>query len=67
MDVLDPELARQRAKALYSVDAHKQLRRSHENPSITKLYEEYIGEPNGELAHALLHTHYQARMPRGIR
>ena len=67
MDVLDPALARLRAKALYAVDANKQLRRSHENPAITKLYEDYIGEPNGETAHALLHTHYQARMPRGIR
>ena len=67
MEVLDPEIARLRAKALYSVDSHKQLRRSHENPAITKLYEEYIGEPNGQKAHKLLHTHYEARMPRGIR
>jgi iron only hydrogenase large subunit-like protein len=67
MDVLDPELAKLRAKALYSVDSHKQLRRSHENPAITRLYDEYIGEPNGARAHELLHTHYQARMPRGIR
>jgi iron only hydrogenase large subunit-like protein len=67
MDVLDPRIAKIRAQALYSVDSHKQLRRSHENPAITKLYEEYIGEPNGEKAHELLHTHYHARMPRGIR
>ncbi len=67
MDVLDPALAKLRAQALYSVDSHKQLRRSHENPAITKLYEDYIGEPNGERAHELLHTHYHARMPRGIR
>jgi iron-only hydrogenase group A len=67
MDVLDPRIAKIRAQALYSVDSHKQLRRSHENPAITKLYEEFIGEPNGEKAHDLLHTHYHARMPRGIR
>jgi iron only hydrogenase large subunit-like protein len=67
MEVLDPKLAKLRAKALYMVDSNKQLRRSHENPAITKLYEEYIGEPNGEKAHELLHTHYHARMPRGIR
>ena len=39
----------------------KALRKSHENPSIAKLYEEYLGEPNGHKAHELLHTHYYAR------
>jgi len=67
MEVLDPALARLRAKALYDVDAQKQLRRSHENPALMKLYEEFLGEANGEKAHELLHTHYHARMPRGIR
>jgi len=66
-DVLDPEIARLRAKALYDIDSHKQLRRSHENPAIQHLYAEFLGEPNGEKAHELLHTHYHARMPRGIR
>ena len=67
MDVLDPQLSLLRAKALYTIDEHKQLRRSHENPAIEHLYAEFLGEPNGEKAHHLLHTHYQARMPRGIR
>ena len=53
--------------ALYDIDSHKQLRRSHENPAIEHLYAEFLGEPNGPKAHELLHTHYQARMPRGIR
>lgn len=66
-DPLDPETARTRAKALYSIDAQKQLRRSHENPAIEHLYAEFLGDPNGEKAHQLLHTHYQARTPRGIR
>jgi len=64
---LDPDLALGRAKALYTIDDNKQLRRSHENPAIASLYADFIGEPNGEKAHALLHTHYQARMPRGVR
>ena len=64
---LDAGLASQRAKALYAIDDNKQLRRSHENPDIKKLYADYIGEPNGQKAHDLLHTHYQARMPRGVR
>ena len=50
-----------RAKALYDEDAGKALRRSHENPSIQKLYAEFLGEPNGHKAHELLHTHYVAR------
>ena len=66
-DPLDPETARTRAKALYDIDAGKQLRRSHENPAIEHLYTEFLGEPNSEKAHQLLHTHYNARMPRGIR
>ena len=67
MNVLDPELGKLRAKALYEIDSHKQLRRSHENPAIERLYDEFLGEPNGEKAHHLLHTHYQARLPRGIK
>ena len=65
--VLDPELLRKRAQALYTIDDGKQLRRSHENPAVQELYEDFLGEPNGEKAHELLHTHYQAREPRGIR
>lgn len=67
MDVLDPQLPILRSKALYAIDSHKQLRRSHENPAIEHLYQEFLGEPNGEKAHHLLHTHYEARMPRGIK
>jgi iron-only hydrogenase group A len=67
MDVLDPQLPLLRAKALYQIDSDKQLRRSHENPAIEHLYQEFLGEPNGEKAHHLLHTHYHASMPRGIR
>ena len=50
-----------RASALYREDEGKALRKSHENPSVTKLYAEYLGEPNGHKAHELLHTHYTAR------
>jgi NADP-reducing hydrogenase subunit HndD len=50
-----------RAKALYDEDAGKELRKSHENPSIKKIYDEYFGEPNSHKAHELLHTTYVAR------
>ncbi|MCI9632271.1 MAG: 2Fe-2S iron-sulfur cluster binding domain-containing protein [Ruminococcus sp.] len=50
-----------RAKVLYDNDAAKPLRKSHDNPSIKKLYEEYLGEPGSEKAHHVLHTSYVKR------
>lgn len=50
-----------RQQALYQEDRNKVRRKAHENPMIQKLYEEYLGEPYGELAHELLHTEYVAR------
>ena len=67
MHVLDPDLARLRAKALYSIDGSKSLRKSHENPAIELLYENFLGAPNSHLCHELLHTHYQPRYPRGVK
>jgi iron-only hydrogenase group A len=64
--VLDPELLKLRASALYSIDEAKTLRKSHENPDIQRLYEEYLKHPGSELAHSLLHTRYTHRFPRGI-
>ena len=55
MDV-DPRAAR--AAGLYAEDESKTIRKSHENPDIQKLYAEFLGEPNGHLAHKLLHTEY---------
>ena len=50
-----------RAKVLYEIDAGKSCRKSHENPSIIRLYEEYFGEPGSEKAHEVLHTTYVKR------
>ena len=55
------EVLKKRADALYAEDGCKELRRSHENPQIKKLYEEFLGEPYGDKAHELLHTKYQER------
>ncbi|GAU78022.1 NADH-dependent [FeFe] hydrogenase, group A6 [Fusibacter sp. 3D3] len=55
------DIRAERAKALYSEDASKAVRKSHKNPEIKKLYDEYLGEPNSHRAHELLHTHYYAR------
>nr|MDD6335833.1 NADH-dependent [FeFe] hydrogenase, group A6 [bacterium] len=55
----DPRLIR--GEAVYAEDREMPLRRSHENPSIIRLYEEYLGKPGAEKAHHLLHTHYAPR------
>ena len=51
----------ERAKALYTEDEQKVLRKSHENPEIKQIYADFLGEPNGHLAHELLHTTYTKR------
>jgi NADP-reducing hydrogenase subunit HndD len=55
----DPRVLR--AKALYREDAEKNIRKSHENPSIKKLYAEFLEKPNSHKSHELLHTHYVKR------
>ena len=50
-----------RAKALYDNDAKQVVRKSHENPAVKKLYEEFLGEPGSHKAHELLHTTYVKR------
>ncbi len=50
-----------RAKALYDLDKDRPLRKSHENPDIIALYDEFLGEPGSHKAHKLLHTSYVAR------
>lgn len=57
----DPDVRAKRMQNLYDEDESKVLRKSHENPTIVTFYEEYLGEPNGHLAHELLHTHYVKR------
>lgn len=47
-----------RIASLYKRDGELTLRRSHENPEILRLYEEFFGEPLSETAHEMLHTHY---------
>lgn len=54
----DMEIIKKRQAAIYKEDEYKVLRKSHENPYIKKLYDEYLGKPNSEKAHELLHTHY---------
>lgn len=57
----DLEILKKRIEGIYKEDRSKSIRKSHENPMIKKLYEEFLGEPYGEKAHDLLHTQYVAR------
>jgi NADH-quinone oxidoreductase subunit G/NADP-reducing hydrogenase subunit HndD len=53
--------ARSRMQALYKIDQNDNLRVSHKNASVKRLYDEYLVKPLGEKSHALLHTHYSRR------
>lgn len=50
------ELAGERADILYGLDKINNLRFSHENPSVIKCYEEFLGKPLSHKSHKLLHT-----------
>ena len=50
-----------RAEALYSIDEASRIRKSHENPAIKKMYQEFFKIPGGEKSHKYLHTHYTAK------
>ena len=52
-----------RIKAIYKEDEGKTLRKSHENPGVKALYEDFLGAPLGEISHHLLHTNYHKRSP----
>lgn len=53
-----PEKIRKRVQALYEIDANAKTRRSYENESVQKLYNEFLEEPNSHIAHEILHTNY---------
>jgi NADP-reducing hydrogenase subunit HndD len=55
------EVRQARIAAIYAEDEGKSLRKSHENPQIKQIYEEFLGHPLGEKSHHLLHTHYGKR------
>ncbi len=55
------EVKKLRAEGLYSIDRERKLRKSHENPEVKALYDEYMEKPNSGKAHHLLHTHYTKR------
>lgn len=57
-----PEIRQKRADAIYDEDMHMPVRKSHENPEIKQIYEEFLEAPLGHKSHELLHTHYVERV-----
>lgn len=56
------ELAyKNRTDSIYQHDSDLPIRKSHENPSIKKIYDEFLGAPLGKESHKLLHTEYVSR------
>ncbi|NLV62158.1 MAG: ferredoxin, partial [Clostridiaceae bacterium] len=55
------ELRRKRIEAIYEADRDIPIRKSHENPAVKTLYDEYLEKPLGEKSHHLLHTYYTDR------
>ncbi|WP_138204539.1 NADH-dependent [FeFe] hydrogenase, group A6 [Haloimpatiens lingqiaonensis] len=52
----DTEIVKKRMEGIYSVDSHKTIRKSHENPMVKQAYQEFFEKPNSHVAHELLHT-----------
>lgn len=65
--VLNHEVLKKRAAALYKIDEDKKIRKSHENPYIQQLYQQFLQHPGSDIAHELLHTTYKPKEPRGIK
>jgi NADH-quinone oxidoreductase subunit G/NADP-reducing hydrogenase subunit HndD len=60
-DLMDIDIRTERAKALYEEDLIMPERKSHKNTDIDTLYKDFLGKPNGHVAHEILHTHYKRR------
>ncbi len=55
------QFAQRRAAGIYSIDAKRKIRQSHNNPDVIRLYKEFLGKPLSEKAEELLHTVYHDR------
>ncbi len=58
---VNKEILHKRAQAIYQQDANMQLRKSHENPVVKQIYEEFLEKPLSEKSEKLLHTKYFKR------
>lgn len=58
---MEVDVRKLRAEALYTIDEKSTIRKSHENPVIKKIYQEFLGKPGSHKAEELLHTSYEKR------
>jgi NADH-quinone oxidoreductase subunit G/[NiFe] hydrogenase diaphorase moiety small subunit/NADP-reducing hydrogenase subunit HndD len=56
------DIRQKRIDAIYAEDMSMPNRKSHDNPEVVKLYEDFLEKPNSHKAHELLHTHYIERV-----
>ncbi|MNN78895.1 Iron hydrogenase 1 [compost metagenome] len=61
LETLRKKAYQARKSSVYRHDSHQQVRKSHENPAIMKLYKDFLGEPLGNVSHHLLHTTFHSR------
>lgn len=54
-------IRQKRNEAIYREDGGMPLRKSHDNPEVAMIYNDFLGQPLGHLSHELLHTHYVNR------
>jgi len=64
---LDRDILKKRAEGIYTIDERSVIRKSHENPSIKRIYEEFFEHPLSHRAHELLHTYYTDRSKKGVK
>jgi iron-only hydrogenase group A len=57
----DTAIRQKRIDGTYTADERLAIRKSHENPAITAIYKEFLGQPLGHKSHELLHTKYTPR------
>ena len=57
----DIDVRKARASALYKIDEQSKIRKSHENPYLKEIYEEFLETPGSYRAHKYLHTTYKKR------
>ncbi|MFC1782072.1 NADH-dependent [FeFe] hydrogenase, group A6 [Planctomycetota bacterium] len=58
---VDQQAVRARMQKLYQIDSEENVRVSHKNKWVNRIYTEFLGEPLGKESHRLLHTHYCER------
>ena len=58
---VNPNVRRQRTKAIYDNDKTLEFHKAQDNPELHRCYCEHLGEVGGHGAHEALHTEYQHR------